>query len=76
MIERSARLSSREFFDRNLSGRFGGDNNRNRWVGDDDSQPGAPRPPGLDVMAAGLGIRPDPPAGLPLADCHRGDVVR
>jgi hypothetical protein len=27
-------------------------------------------------MAAGLGIRPDPPAGWPLADCHRGDVVR
>ena len=75
MIERSARLSSHEFF-RNLSGQFRGDNNPNRTVGDADSQPGAPRPPGLDVIGAGLGIRPDPPAGWPLADCYRGGGVR
>ena len=64
MIERFPRLSSLEFFDRNLSGHFCADENRNRRVSDADSQPGAPRPPGLDVMEAGLGIRP---SGRPAA---------
>jgi hypothetical protein len=58
VIERFPRLSSLEFFDRNFSGHFGADKNRNRRVSDADSQPGAPRPPGLDVMEAGLGTRP------------------
>jgi hypothetical protein len=64
-MERFPRVSPHEFLDRNLSGHF--------WR--DKKQPGAPRPPGLDVTGAGLGIR-HPRAGRPLADCHRGDIVR